>query len=106
MKLNSIASILIIPFSEEFFFRNYIQKGLQEKYSPILSIFITSFLFGIIHLTDFIYNDGMLELNFYKTFAAFFLGIITGLLFFKSKSVGPPILLHIVWNLTIYSTLT
>ncbi|MDT0606616.1 CPBP family intramembrane glutamic endopeptidase [Croceitalea rosinachiae] len=106
MKLNSIAGMLIIPFSEEFFFRHYIQKGLQEKYMPLISILVTSVLFGAIHLTNFIYNEGMLEPNFYQSFAASILGILTGILYFKSKSVGPPIILHIIWNMTIYITLT
>lgn len=104
--LNSIASILIIPISEEFFFRHHIQKGFQEKFSPLVSILITSFLFGIIHITDLIYIAGSIEPNFHKAYVAFFLGIMTGILYYKSKSVGPPILLHIIWNLAIHASFT
>ncbi len=99
---NLISRILLIPICEELFFREYIQNGLQKKYTPFLAIGITSILFSAIHLpyTNLIYG----EFNFscHHAFIALFGGLFLGGIYYKSKSIGPSILLHICWNLTVY----
>lgn len=88
---NSFASIIILPIAEEFFFRNYIQKGLQEKYKPFISIIVSSILFALAHLP-----------NIHFTFLVVFGGIISAILYHNSKSIIPSFIYHVVWNLTIY----
>ncbi len=97
--INFISSIFLIPIAEELFFRGYIQRGLQKSINVYSAIIIASFLFALIHspysnlFLDSSNQDGYL---FYLTM---FGGIISGILYFKSNSVGPSFIFHIFWNL-------
>ena len=99
--VNFISTIMLIPIAEELFFRGLIQGKLQEKLNPILSIIISSLLFGLMHLKleNLMLNEPM---NFQLTYITFFGGLILGTLFYKSKSLIPAILAHMFWNLTVH----
>lgn len=45
-----IATCLIGPILEEIYFREIIQKGLSQSYSPKVSIILTSLIFTIVHM--------------------------------------------------------
>lgn len=99
INLANISSIIVVPFTEEFFFRGYIQKKLSNKYKMVISIIITSILFGLAH---FKFSSFFIEnyfFNVHQIYITFFFSIIAGLIYYKSKSIGPVILLHILWNL-------
>lgn len=98
-----IASILIVPIIEEFFFRKFIQGNLIQNYNAFVSILITSLLFAFIHFPFLSFFSKYIEFSMYQAFSTFFGGIIMGLLFYKSKSVGPSIVLHMIWNMMAYS---
>lgn len=86
--LNLFAIVVVLPISEELFFRNYIQNGLQKKYKPLVSIGISSVLFSLLHLP-----------NIHNIYLVFFGGLISAIFYFKSKSITPSIIFHITWNL-------
>lgn len=74
---------LFAPILEEILFRGIIQKGLINKgVKPIHAIFITAFVFGFIHMNPWQFVGG------------FLLGLVLGLVYFKTKSLLMPILLH------------
>ncbi len=98
-----VASILIVPVIEEFFFRKFIQGKLSENYNGLVSIIITSLLFAFIHIPFISFFSEYIEFSMYHPFSTFFGGIIMGLLFYKSKSVGPSIVLHMIWNIMAYT---
>lgn len=101
MDINLISLILLIPIGEELFFREYIQNNLQKKTNKFGAIFSTSILFALIHLPllDLIFESSKQDWHlFYMTF---FGGILTGVLYYKSKSIGPSIILHVFWNLMV-----
>jgi membrane protease YdiL (CAAX protease family) len=64
-----------------------------------LAILLSSILFASIHLPidEILFGYG--ELSFRQAFMTLFGGAIAGLLFYKSKSIIPPILYHMFWNL-------
>jgi len=96
--INLIASILLIPVGEELFFRGYIQNKLQREFKPPISIFVTAVLFALIHSP---YLNLILEFSnedWHLFYLTFFGGIISGILFFKSKSIGSSIVFHVFWN--------
>lgn len=93
VSLNSFAIMILLPISEEIFFRSYIQKGLQKKYDPLVSIGVSTTLFALLHLP-----------NMYLSFLALFGGMISAILYHKSKSVGPSIQFHILWNVLVNFT--
>ena len=99
LTINSISFVLLIPISEELFFRNYIQEGLQKNYNPFIAILVTSILFSLLHLKilNLVFNDGVL--NTYLAFSTFFGGLMTGTIYYFSKSILPAIILHCIWNL-------
>jgi len=99
--INLIASILLIPIGEELFFREYIQNNLQKKTNTIVSILLASVLFASIHSP---YMNLILESskqNWHLFYLTIFGGIISGILYFKSKSIGPSIIFHMFWNLMV-----
>ena len=100
--INIISLTLITPIGEELFFREYIQNKLQKKIKAVPAILITALLFALIHSP---YLDLILESskqNWHLSYLTFFGGIIAGILYFKSKSIGPPIVFHIFWNIMVY----
>ncbi len=98
--INLISSILLIPIAEELFFREYVQDNLQKKTNNIVAILLTSVLFASIHSP---YMNLILESSkqdWHLFYLTIFGGIISGILYYKSKSIGPSIIFHIFWNLT------
>lgn len=98
--INLISSILLIPICEELFFRRYIQNNLQRKIDVFIAILSASLLFALIHAP---YMNLILESSkqdWHLFYLTFFGGIISGIIYYKSKSVGPSIIFHITWNLT------
>lgn len=98
--INFFASIILVPIAEELFFRGIIQNNLQKKIKPIFAILISSLLFGLLHFKfeNLIYNE---PVYFQRSYIAIFGGIFLGTLFYKSKSLIPPILAHIFWNFMV-----
>lgn len=99
--INFISTIILVPISEELFFRQYLQRILTDKHKPIFAILFTSILFALCHAP---YMNLILESvksTWNQSYITFFGGLITGYLFYKSKSIGPPILMHISWNFMV-----
>jgi membrane protease YdiL (CAAX protease family) len=99
LTFNSFSVILLIPISEELFFRHYIQKGLQVNYTPYIAIGLTSLLFALIHLPYDALLFHSLTFDIHKAYIALFGGLFAGLLYYKSKSIGPSMMFHITLNL-------
>ncbi|MDL2265813.1 CPBP family intramembrane metalloprotease [Parabacteroides sp. OttesenSCG-928-G21] len=82
-----ILSIAIVgPIAEEFLFRGAIMRALMKQFSPTKAIVISALIFGIIHL------------NPAQVLFAFLLGLIFGWIYYKTGSLIPVILMHIVNN--------
>jgi membrane protease YdiL (CAAX protease family) len=100
--LNVIASIMVVPVTEELFFRNYILGGLLKNYKPLIAIIISSLLFAFIHIPFVSLFYEFMDFSFHQAYIAIFGGLISGILFYKSKSIIPSIIFHVVWNLVSY----
>jgi len=77
---------LAAPVCEEFFFRGVVQRGLMSKLSPPVAIVVTAVLFSGFHL-DPVGFAARLEL-----------GVLFGLLAWRSGSLWPGIAAHAVNN--------
>ena len=91
---NSIQSIIyvlsvaiITPVKEEILFRGILYRFLEKRYNFLVSIIISSFIFGILH-------GGLL-------ITATIMGMVFAMLYKKTQSIIPSIILHIVWNLLV-----
>jgi len=97
--INILSTILFIPIAEELFFRGFIQEYLQKKLKIWSAIIVASIMFAIIHAPylDLVWSEYNPEWHsFYLTF---FGGLISGIMYFKSKSILPSITFHIFWNI-------
>lgn len=93
--LGILCIALLGPILEELLFRGAITKVLLEKYSPAKAILISGLVFGIFHL------------NPAQVVNACFLGFFFAWLFYKTKSLIPGILLHVLNNsFVVYMNLT
>ena len=100
--IKMISAVLIIPIGEELFFREYIQNNLQKKKSAVVAILLASLLFASIHSP---YMNLILESSkqdWHLFYLTIFGGIISGILYLKSKSIGPSIIFHMFWNIMVY----
>ena len=91
-----ILAVVMAPIFEEIIFRGIIQKGLMNKgVNPTKSIWIASICFGLIHG------------NPWQFVGAVLLGYVLGVVYYKTKSLLLPMLLHGFNNLvsTILVTL-
>ena len=86
-----IFTIFIIGFGEEIVYRGLVQTSQEIIFGEKAALFLTSVLFGIMHL---IWRNP-LEF-FFTTFA----GFIFGYQFYKTKSIWPPTIAHIMNNTT------
>lgn len=83
-----IFAVFMAAICEEFFFRYYIFAGLLKKYNFYTAIFVSSILFSLIHIGS--------PRNLLPTFI---FGIFSGIIFFRTKNIYYPILLHFLTNL-------
>jgi len=78
-----LLTCIFAPILEEILFRGILQKGLINKgISPIKAIFLSSFVFGIIHA------------NPWQFVSAFILGLVLGWVYQKTETLLLPMLLH------------
>lgn len=82
-----ILTITILgPVLEELLFRGGATRALLEKYSPWKAIFLSALLFGVFHL------------NPAQIVGAFFGGLLFAWMYYRTRSLAPCILIHILIN--------
>jgi hypothetical protein len=79
--------VIAAPVLEEILFRGIILDGLLKRYSPLKSILVSSFLFGIVHL------------NPWQFVAGFVIGIFAGWVYYQTHSLLASIIIHASANL-------
>jgi len=77
---------VFVPIIEELLFRGFVLDLASEAYSPWAAIFISSIIFGLVHM------------NPYGILNAFFGGLIYGYVRIRTNSLFPSIFLHSMWN--------
>jgi hypothetical protein len=83
-----LLAVVMAPIFEEIIFRGIIQKGLTNKgMKPLYAILISSVIFGLVHA------------NPWQFVGAVLLGCVLGLVYYKTKSLLLPMLLHAFNNL-------
>jgi membrane protease YdiL (CAAX protease family) len=80
---------LIAPLLEEMLFRGLILRSFLARYSRAQALWGSALLFGLAHL------------NIYQGVVGVVLGLLTGWLFERTRSLGPGILLHAAYNSTL-----
>lgn len=81
--LTFITLIIVAPLTEEFIFRGILLQRWATKWNCAIALLLSSLLFGILHL------------NF---IGAGILGLVAGVLYYKTKSLWAPVALHAINN--------
>jgi uncharacterized protein len=76
----------IAPVAEEVFFRGFLYQAFRNSYGVLAGALLSGLIFGAVHG------------EFFKLVQLAVLGVILALLFEKTRSLWPPIILHAVNN--------
>ncbi len=79
--------VVFVPIIEEIIFRGVILKGLLTKHSAKKSIIISTIIFTVVHVNPSLFPQ------------AFLFGLLSGWIYYKTKSLGFSIILHSTTNL-------
>lgn len=91
---SGLASVLLIcfiaPVLEEMLFRGIILRGLLHHYTGVYAIALNALIFSMYHM------------NFYQIPVTLTLGCFTGWLYYKTRSLWPTIMAHVIYNSSVY----
>ena len=91
MALLWLGFVVFGPAFEEVFFRGFLFAGwLNSRLSPVGTIALTSVLWAVLHV----------QYNVYGIVSIIIMGIVLGIMRYKTKSLWSPLLMHFAWNLT------
>jgi uncharacterized protein len=79
---------LVAPLSEELFFRGMLFGGLRTRLSTVTAALVSGIVFGALHAPT--------GITAVPPLIAF--GFVLALLYERSGSLGPPIILHVINN--------
>jgi membrane protease YdiL (CAAX protease family) len=82
----ALAGILVAPFVEEIFFRGFVFQGLRQAYGWNKAALVSSALFGALHM------------QLVALIPTFLLGYALAIIFNRSNSIWPGIILHALVN--------
>lgn len=85
-----LTAVIVAPVLEEMIFRGIILEGFLRNYSPVKSILLVSLLFGVAHL------------NIWQFIGAFVIGAFISWVYWKTRSLGLSIAVHMMNNLVGY----
>lgn len=84
-------TIAIVPaLCEEVFFRGYVQRSFELKWTPFKGALVTAIIFGLFHL------------NFYGLLPLIAIGLFLGYSLYKTNSILIPMILHFLNNALSY----
>lgn len=101
LTFNQFALVTFIPIAEEFFSRKFIQGSVLKNTPAVLTIFLSALLFAVLHLdlaSTMLFNT---PLDIHHAYITFWGGLMAAILYYKSGSVGPAIMMHVCWNLGV-----
>lgn len=103
--INLILYSFSIGIAEEFLCRGWIQNEFIERFgdskkNTILSIFLASLIFGMIHIFNFLSGQHIFETLLQITQATV-AGIFLGLVYYKTKNIWSVIFLHGFYDFSI-----
>lgn len=84
-----LGALVLGPIAEELIFRQYFLKGLLGRHRPWAAILISGVAFGLVHVLPT------------QVWPAVILGILFGVVFYQTKSIGNTILLHCFTNMLV-----
>lgn len=88
-----LLAVILSPFAEEIIFRGFIYSGLRRHCGFVTAGIISAFIFGIFHLQGSLFIP------------IGFMGFVFAWLFERTRSILPPVIVHMLWNLIVFLNL-
>lgn len=85
--------LLLIGPAEELFWRNYVQRVLGERLSPVWAFLIAAGVYTLVHIWSF---------NLLLLGAAAVCGLFWGAMYWRYRSVWPGLVSHALWDLAAF----
>lgn len=86
--------LFLIGPAEEFFWRGYVQRELQQRTSPNAGLAITAVIYALVHVWSF---------NFMLVMAALVAGLVWGLIYrIKPEALPALIVSHALWDTLVF----
>ncbi len=103
--INVLIFCIFIGIAEEFLCRGWIQNEFIERYSKdkksvILSIVLSSLIFGLMHITN-LASQTLLE-TLLQIVNATAVGVLLGSIYYKTKNIWGVIFLHAFYDFSIF----
>lgn len=95
-----MTSLFVAP-AEEYFFRGIIQSKFVYILGPIKGILMSSILFAIVHIPNFLITSSIIGITYTMVFTYIPLGIVFGYGYEKSENLFVPIISHALYNISI-----
>lgn len=90
-----VVVILLVPFTEELFFRAALYGALVRRMPPLVAVFLSTSLFTVVH-TQYLLLGGVAAV--FGLGQVFLMGLILAWLYYKSGSIWPSVFLHSTIN--------
>lgn len=87
--LTFVLTVVLAPIVEEVIFRGVLLGAIAKRFGVIAGILVSSLLFTLVHLDPL------------QMLSAFPLGVYLAIMYYKTGSIYPGIILHASWNLFI-----
>lgn len=92
-----LVNVALGSFSEEVMFRGFLYAGLRDRLSIWPAIFVTTFLFGSVHILN-AFLIGNVAAATLQSLAAMMSGFMFLAIRLRLRSIWPSILFHAAWN--------
>ena len=97
LPLTAVATVIMAPVAEEIFFRGFVFAGMLRPFGPAGAMLTSGLLFGLFHVT------GIDTIGLVLPFGA--IGILFAWLYYRTGSVWPSIVTHLIFNLVSFIVL-
>ena len=94
-----IGTVLAAGIFEEFLFRGWFYNACASVMERSFANYLSSAFFVLIHYPGWLYTGCSLEVILGRSIGIYVLGLIFGWSFRRSRSIWPPVFLHMLWNL-------
>jgi membrane protease YdiL (CAAX protease family) len=90
-------ALIYAPIVEEIVFRGVLYPAISNRYGYLCAIFITSFLFAFLHISDSLNNCGIEAFFYFSIYFVMSIGFCAS--YEYTSSVLGAIINHFIWNL-------
>lgn len=99
--IGSLITACSAGVTEEIVFRGYLFKLIEDKWNAATAVFVTSILFGVLHLLT-VSGFQLIDLGLILL-AGTLVGMIFSLIVYKTGTVWNAVVVHIIWNFFLNS---